>query len=213
MARKDGAPDHGKVKVRVIEFEMEGSSQNLRDSIRDMVAAIGRSQQIVRVPTPLVQQLTKDSGAGTAHDTSDVIIDVPDDVEAQDTEPESSKTASRAQRKLKTPKPVSVDFRNGPMPLKTFLAKAPDVVDKRYALIAHWFKKYLNTNEITQDHVYTAYLEMGWTNYPKDVGQPLRALKGQGWFDKGGGGGAYAINHIGEGKAIDMVQAMELPTA
>jgi hypothetical protein len=42
MARKDEGSDKGRVKVRVIEFELDGSNQTLRDSIRDIVGAVGK---------------------------------------------------------------------------------------------------------------------------------------------------------------------------
>lgn len=212
MAKGDSS-DKGKVKVRVIEFEMEGSNQTLRDSIQNIVGAIGRTPQVVRIAGPAAGQAsTATVNDATVAGSEEIVLDD----EFVPTEPGSDTTAQRSTRprraaRVKSPKPVSADLRSGPMPLKTFLAKSPPAIEKRYTLIAYWFKKYQNVKEVTADHIYTAFLEMGWTNLPKDAGQPLRSLKTTGWFDKGTGGGAYEINHIGEGKAIDLVKAMELP--
>jgi len=58
-------------------------------------------------------------------------------------------------------------------------------------------KANLSLDEVTMDHIYTAYRHMGWTS-PKDVSSPLRSMKTQNsWFSKGKEKGAYAINHVG----------------
>jgi hypothetical protein len=57
--------------------------------------------------------------------------------------------------------------------LKTFLANAPDSVQKRYLLITYWFKTYRDTAEVTPDYIYTEFREMGWTTLPRDAGAPL----------------------------------------
>ncbi len=212
MARDDKTADKGgKVKVRVIDFEMEGSNQTLRESIRDIVGAIGKSNTtIVRVAgkPALLEDAKKGNGA------AEIVSDADDeeleelDADSQVADEEVTETRPRRSYKVKTPKIVQVELRSGDMPLRTFLAKAPDTIDKRYILIAYWYKTYREINQVSQDHIYTAYKEMSWTNFPKDVGQPLRALKKDGWFDKGTGGGAYSLNHMGDGKAVDLLKEM-----
>jgi hypothetical protein len=58
---------------------------------------------------------------------------------------------------------------------------------------------------VTPDHIYTGYREMSWTTFPKDPAKPLRNMANLGWFQKGQGEFSYALNHVGEGKAMDMV--------
>lgn len=209
MARSDDkGSDKGKVKVRVIEFEMEGSNQTLRDSIRDIVGAIGKAPTIIRVPTTAA--LSAPPSRGNGEDSEPAEYEEVVEAEENGSTEETSSARPRKPTKPRTPQIVPVELRGGDVPLRTFLAKAPDTIDKRYVLIAYWYKAYRQMNEVSQDHIYTAYKEMTWTNFPKDVGQPLRALKADGWFDKGSGGGAYALNHVGDGRAVDLIKEMGL---
>lgn len=213
MARNDDrSSDKGKVKVRVIEFEMEGSNSTLQESIRNIVGAIGKAQTVVRAPAASALSGPSRSPATAEHDAADA-----EEAEIVEPEEETSETEitprvrSKSSSKPRTPKIVQVELRGGDVPLRTFLAKAPDTVDKRYILIAYWYKTYRQVSEVSLDHIYTAYKEMTWTNFPKDVGQPLRAMKTEGWFDKGSGGGAYTLNHMGDGRAVDLLKEIGLP--
>ena len=209
MARKDEGSDKGRVKVRVIEFELDGSNQTLRDSIRDIVGAIGRAPQLQRTPPKL-------TGANSRQADDEQPDDAPDS-ESSEESPESEEGAEAAQERSprkrsrpRTPRPVNVDLRKRDVPLKSFLASAPEALEKRYVLVGYWFKKHAETPVISMDHLYTAFMEMGWTSQlPSDVGQPLRALKLDGVFDKAEGG--YTLNHLGEGRAEDMIAAATAP--
>ena len=70
----------------------------------------------------------------------------------------------------------------------------------RYAVIAVWFKRQFNTEEITIDHIFTAYKALGWqAKLPGDLSQTFRNLKSnKNWFDSGSKRGAYKVNWNGE---------------
>ena len=210
MARKDEGSDKGRVKVRVIEFELDGSNQTLRDSIRDIVGAIGRAPQLQRTPPKLTgsSRQTDDEQPDDAPDFNSGAAE--ESSESEDSEDLTQERSPRKRSRPRTPKPVNVDLRKREVPLKAFLASAPEPVEKRYVLIAYWFKKHADTPVVSMDHIYTAYMEMGWTSQlSSDVGQPLRKLKSDGVFDKAEGG--YTLNHLGEGRAEDMIAAATAP--
>jgi hypothetical protein len=208
MAKEtNSGTDKGKVRVRVIDFEMEGNNQTLRESIRDIVGAI-KTTTVVRMPAlagapPAAKAAPRDEAVVNGdlfEATPDVEDEVEDDVE------EGGEDRPKRNYTFKSPEIVDIDLRAGEQPLKKFMASAPDSLDKRYLLVAYWFKAHRDTKEITPNHVYTAFKEMGWTGLPKDASQPLRNLKKAGLMKKGEGSGAYAINHVGEGKAEDMIK-------
>jgi len=66
-------------------------------------------------------------------------------------------------------------------------------------VIAEWFKEHLATEEITTDHIFTAYKHLGWqSQLPPDPAQPLRDLKyKKHWLDSGATRGSYRVNWSG----------------
>jgi hypothetical protein len=210
MARKEEGSDKGRVKVRVIEFELDGSNQTLRDSIRDIVGAIGRAPPMQKAPAKLTGGSSRQDDDQQLDDPADFSVASEETSDVEDGEDSTEERTPRKRSRPRTPRPVNVDLRKRDVPLKTFLASAPEPVDKRYVLIAYWFKKYADTPVVSMDHIYTAYTEMSWTSQlPSDVGQPLRKLKFDGVFDKADGG--YTLNHLGEGRAEDMIAAATAP--
>jgi hypothetical protein len=200
----DKGSDKGKVKVRVIEFEMEGSNSTLQESIRNIVGAIGKAQ-VVRVVTPALQD-KKANGQehGPIEDEEEIVAEQDDDGAADDEAIPIPR--ARRPRKVKPLKVVQVDLTQGEMPLKQFLASAPAALEKRYILIAYWFKSQRQIDVINPDHIYTAYMAMGWTTLPRDPGKPFRNAKEDGAFDRVEGESMFAITHIGEMKAMEILQ-------
>jgi hypothetical protein len=208
MARDEKGPDKGRVKVRVIEFEMDASNQTLRDSIRDIVGAIGRGPAALvnRSSTPALKNPASNLSDGADQEPIDQPIEEFSDI-ASDPE----ETPGRIAKPRSPPRsPVvldTLDLTSGNEPLKPFLQAHSnnDNDNQRYLLIAYWLKTYRNIPEVTMDHVHTAYRLMGWST-PADASLPLRGMKNQGLFKKGTGKGAYAIIHIGENRIIELTQ-------
>lgn len=71
---------------------------------------------------------------------------------------------------------------------------------QRYLCAAYWLKIHKDVQEVSIDHIYTAYRSQGWA-LPANAVQPMRELAAtrDGRFSKGAEKGHYAINHIGEG--------------
>jgi len=84
--------------------------------------------------------------------------------------------------------------------------RSPDGDMDKYAVIAVWFKQQLGVDEITIDHIFTAYKALGWqAQLPDDPSQTFRNLKSnKNWVDTGSKRGAYKVNWNGEGAVNKM---------
>ena len=91
------------------------------------------------------------------------------------------------------------DAQNGGPPLKEFLESGSySSNNQRYLAIAYWLKNCLALNEISHDHIFTAYRHMNWA-FPTDTTQPFRHGKvKKSWFKDGSEQGMYTITFIGE---------------
>lgn len=204
----------GRVKVRLLEFELDGSDATLEESMRSLTAALTRSTRTMRV--------VSDAPAGRASNTglpasTEVEVDETDETDeeveqatAEDTS--RSTTSPRRTPPKKPPRPAKVidlDLGNGDASFASYcIAKNPKTQVDKYVLIGAWLREHRGINEITIDHVHTVYKHMSWKE-PDDLVQVLRDLKRRNeWFDKGKAPGSYAINGVGLSKA----QNMNLPS-
>lgn len=194
MARgdRDGGGTKGRVKFRVIEFELDGGDTALLESLRSIAATFGGRLKVAPVkmlPSPA-------SGAAQTEPEVDPESDDAASVGAASENPPDRPV--RTLRTFKSPNVITdLDLESG-VPLKSFCeGKKPDGDWKRYLVICAWLKEQRGIDDVGIDHIYTCYRAMGW--HPrKDVAQPLREMKSkQGWFAKGKQRGTYAINHIG----------------
>jgi hypothetical protein len=121
----------------------------------------------------------------------------PVEAEANDREP----AAPRRRTAPRAPKFLSeLNLTTADVPLEEFVkSKKPESILERYAVICAWFKQHFGTEEISVDHVFTAFRALGWQGQvPADPGQPLRDLKSKHWIDSGKSRGYYKINWNGE---------------
>jgi hypothetical protein len=190
---RDGRVNKGRVKLRVIEFELDGSDATLQDSIKGILTAIGTRPTFVREPKALPQATLPEEE------------EIPDETEAEERSEGQQSTRERRPRNFKSPTILEIDTA-GPVSLATFCAekKADATEARKYLVIAGWLKIHRNIAEIGTDHIYTCFRSLGW-HPPRDVSQPLRDMKSkQAWFSKGKERGTYAINHVGLGE-VDKV--------
>ncbi|MDP9012664.1 MAG: hypothetical protein M3O41_08440 [Pseudomonadota bacterium] len=211
MARDEKIPDKGRVKVRVIEFELDGSNQTLRDSIRDIVGAIGgRPAQAVRQPNPAAigngsrtpaAEAPAPADDGTNGEFDETVVSVTD---ADDESPRQAKRRNPP----RSPEIIELDFNTAAMRLTDFCEKLkPESDTDKYSVIAFWLKHFGIAAEVTMDHIHTGYRHMKW-NTPADAGQPLRNLKTRqyGYVTKGSKPGAFILNHVGENHVRDLIK-------
>jgi hypothetical protein len=207
MARNDDrGTDKGRVKVRVIEFDMEGSNQTLRESIRDIVGAIGRGQVVRQLATPTIPSHT----AALTQDSEDVLDTEQPSGVSSDSEGGVNGTGTKRQRFLRTPQVLDdLDLNSGSLSLKDFLEKLNPSSDmNRYVAIAYWIKAIRKIDEVTADHIHTGFKRMKWAT-PADASAPLRQMKGPayGYFSKGGKPGSFKLNHVGDGHVESLMKS------
>ena len=78
-----------------------------------------------------------------------------------------------------TPNIVDIRFDDVDPKFAEFVAqKDPKNDMQKYLCAAFWLKTYKRTNEVSVDHIYTAYKVMGWA-LPQVPVQPMRAWAGQ----------------------------------
>jgi hypothetical protein len=204
MAKDEKALDRGRVKVRVIEFEMDGSNQTLRDSIRDIVGAIGRAPPIARVALA-ADAKSIPSAVQEIHTEAGPLEELAADEDADGANP-----TSRAKRSPpRTPQILELDLKVGGLPLSELCQKLNLESDTdKYTVIAWWLKENLRLAEISADHIHTGYRHMKW-NTPTDAGQPLRALKTRtyGYMRSGSKPGTFSLTHVGENHVNDLMNA------
>ena len=148
------------------------------------------STAVIEAPLPKKEV----SEAVEAETTGEVSWETPN---GDRTDRPNRRSAPRAPRFLN-----DLDLTKAPVGLADFVQekKSPDGDMDRYAVIAVWFKRQFNTEEITIDHIFTAYKALGWqAKLPGDLSQTFRNLKSnKNWFDSGSKRGAYKVNWNGE---------------
>lgn len=200
MAKAKGASDQaGKVKIRVIEFEVEGSDATMQESLKSITAALNRgmtatppSQRVRYVQAPTHQ--LEDVGESAQEEE----IDVDEDEEAA--------VAVNTPRKPTPPKKprsmtlLEIAFNDTSPTLKEFAAeKSPKTEMNKYLVIAYWYKNLKGIVDLSPDHFFTAYRHLQWP-VPADPAAPMRELrhKRRTQFSPGNTHGTSTINHVGE---------------
>ena len=206
---KPNGDQPGKVKIRVIEFEVEGSDATMQESLKSITAALNRgmtaspppARTVRYVPPSTAPQLDGADLGDADEEAADSVVEDAEEVRA----PAAAKKPT-APRKLPTPKVIEVNFNDASPTLKAFAAeKKPDSDLKKYLVIAYWFKHSKSITDLTADHFFTAYRHLGWT-VPRDPGMPIRDLRHKKRTQFGGGKerGTCVINHVGEEVVLQM---------
>ena len=120
MARNDrNTPSNkGRVKLRVIEFELDGSDATLQESIKGILSAINtRSSGTIRTSPALT---AKNNADPDAEETTEVDVN-EETLSDSGTQEDENIPREKKQRYYKTPQIVNdLDTNSGAMPLKVF---------------------------------------------------------------------------------------------
>jgi hypothetical protein len=116
----------------------------------------------------------------------------------------------RQKRPRKLPRPVflkDLNLTQAKVPLSEFMKQKnlTDMMDK-YAVVAVWLKEQFGIAEISIDHIFTAFMHLGWeSQFPTEVGKPLSNLTyNRHWFEKGEAKNSFAIVWLGESEVGKM---------
>lgn len=196
---------NGKVKVRIIEFEMEGSDLSLQESLKSIAAALSRPN--LAPPPRSTARIESNKPGAPLHNEESIADQELDDFEYLDDTPPLETSAPIITRKPRKPsKPaapnlVAIRFDDVDPTFTDFVAERDPKNDmQKYLCAAYWLKIHKDVHEVSIDHIYTAYRSQSWALPAKAV-QPMRELAAtrDGRFSKGVERGHYSINHIGEG--------------
>ncbi len=198
--------DRGKVRLRYMEVEVEGSNHTLLESIRQITSAIPAQKVVVRqlLPTDAVPTGGHVEGADVEPVSSQDSEVVTADVEATDDGGSSEPPAKRQRNGSRPSKPPplapDLNVEDGPMPLRTFcettnVTNASPVSDKAIA-IATWLREHRNRS-MGPSEFYTCCKFLDWSR-PTDPTQPMRNLKRDNKLASGEESGTYVLTMLGE---------------
>jgi hypothetical protein len=203
-----GAEDHAKVKVRVIEFELEGGNATVENSIRQLTTALtSRNSPPKNIVAP--PKNNKELPVGTPEPEEEVVdaeVMEPEAVEAN----ANGASAPAKPPRQKKPKPPTYlhDLITDTTGFKEFAKeKAPDGKTKQYLAAAYWLQEFGNCPSVNADKVYTCYKTAEWSVGFNDWAQTFHNLVFSEQMRKVGKG-EFAINPTGE----EVVKAMKKDT-
>jgi opacity protein-like surface antigen len=206
---KGYAPDTtGEVEVQIVKFKVKGATPDLIDSLKNVAAALSGSAAAAAAPRALrsvnAPGATGAFGDGTAQ--AEYAEEDHEQTIEQVAEPAARSRRPAAKRKIRSLKLIEdITFDGKTTSLQDYMDQYnfEDKTLRKYLGIAGWFKEQGPVEDITVDHVYTAYRSLGWTDLPDNPSQPLndaanqRSMK---WLSAGEKSGSYHINHVGEKK-------------
>lgn len=176
--------DRGRVKVRLLEVDVEGGSNAILEGIRSVTAALAKDNARTvngHSPTRILTATatTKHTGSQNGELFPEAVADEPEAAEEPLEEVASDADQSKPKKKTYYPncKLLTLDLDKGNPNLRDFYAqKAPKTVFEKYMVIAFWLKKELNLAALNYDHMYTCLTAVK-VKPQKDIGHPFRDMK------------------------------------
>ena len=207
-AKQRGPEDKGKMRVRFMEVEIEGSNETLLEGIRQITSATGPRVIIKQIGmTPKPPRALTNGSAPNVEEVEEVELEEEEEesdgeeASADSDAPASVPKRQRTGRVSKAP-PLSTDLRldEEPMPLKEFcdgttITADSSIIDKAI-VVATWLKEHRSRNEMTAGDLYTCCKVMDW-HPPTDTTSPMRNLKRDDKMDSNERGKFY-LTLIGE---------------
>ncbi|MGA2205286.1 MAG: hypothetical protein ABSG10_01010 [Terracidiphilus sp.] len=202
----------GKIKFRymdserVVDFSVENmAGDSVTEGLHSIANALaGRTLPRGGAPNPKrtlegarAAEVEEETVAPEVEAPEEELEEIADEASGED----GTSTPVRRRPAPRAPKFLSeLNLTTAPLQLEDFIAqKHPQSDMDKYAVIAQWFKEYFNTEEVSIDHIFTAYRKLGWqAQLPgPDPSQTLRNLKKKNWFDNGSKRGDFKINWNG----------------
>jgi hypothetical protein len=187
-------------KIRGFYFEIDGSDATLQEGLRNFGAALGRA--LSGPQKPALRQLPPPkekvaAASGEEYETTDT--EVTEEDEFAPPPPPKPKKLQSTKKNQPIPAVLDLKLDQGSVPFKLFTEqKNPSSINDRVLVAAVWMKDYAKIEEITVDHLFTAFRYMNWNPQPPSYSQVLVDLRRkQQKFDKGSSPGAYRINLVG----------------
>ncbi|WP_087002218.1 hypothetical protein [Rhizobium sullae] len=198
MAKGTTGKTGGTSKIRFIMVEAEIADGDIGQITQAIQNALKTSSPATtqRIAGPSVKAVAREAeidGDDEVEEAEVVEIETP----VRPPRPKVQRAAKPA------PEVLEIDMTSGTSLANYVHGANPKSNNKRYLLIAAWFKEHRETPAVTAAHVYTGFRTLKWPTSIPDFSQPLRDLKFTKYMtvpEKG----HYAINHLG----IAEVEAM-----
>lgn len=167
MAKGQGGnEDRAKVKLRVIEFELEGGNQSVENSIRQLTHALTtRNGQAAPPKNAGPARQAKELAAPEVEGETEEYAEETEVLEPEaENDPEKARKASKPAGKPRMPQYLhDLDMTGSGVPFREFAAQRPQSKHtRRYLVAALWLRDHGNSPTITTDKVYTCYKTAGW---------------------------------------------------
>lgn len=206
MAKGQGGnEDRAKVKLRVIEFELEGGNASVENSIRQLTQALtnrnGQSSPARGIVPP---RQAKEIGAPEPNEPeTEEYAEAPEVLEADAPDSDGAKAnKSKARSTYKPPLPTylhDLDMNGNGTSFKDYASTKPTKKHTvRYLIAAHWLKEHGDSPTVTTDKIYTCYKTAGWPLNITDWDINLRQQVKTDRF-RAVNPGEYAITPLGDG--------------
>lgn len=203
-----GGDDHAKVKVRVIEFELEGGNATVENSIRQLTTALTSRGSAPRAIAPPPKN-NNELAAAAPQPEEEVVDSEVMEPETVDTNGNGASAPARPSRPKKFKPPTYLhDLITDTAGFKEFAKeKAPDSKTKQYLAAAYWLKEVGKCPTVNADKIYTCYKTAEWSVGFNDWAQTFHNLVFTEHMRKVAKG-EFAINPTGE----EVVKAMKKDT-
>jgi hypothetical protein len=212
MPKNQGSgEDRSKVKLRFYEFELEGASASVENSIKQITQAFTAGNVLVQPRRPQLNgKQTKELSAPDTQDEAEEDYIEPEDGEVSDEEATAAKPkVARKPAKPKMPTRIEgLELTGTGTPFKEFAAsKKLGGHGSRYLLTAYWLKEFGGSPTINADKVYTCYKVADWPTNIKDWDFNFRSQIKDDLFRRNNPG-EYSITPQGE-NAVKELDAAE----
>ena len=195
------AASNGPARIRLVILEAEAPDGDLSQitlAVQNALRSQDGGSQSRRTITTIAHKSPahNDIPNSADGDLSEVVEHAEDETAEGEAAPAAPRS-SRTRRPPKTPNVIELDL-TSPVSFENFAReKNPPSDQKKFLVVAAWFKLHRQIDAITADHVYTCYRAIKWPSNIPDFGQPLRDLKARQLMLPGEKKGSYAINHLG----------------
>jgi hypothetical protein len=196
---KNSSLGGARVKVRVIEFEMDGSDESIQESMQTLTAALSRG---VNPVSRQISHATRSQESAASSPDLESSGEVEEDIDIADAEPRMQR-----ERRPSSPRkpPVvkvldGINFTDVSPTLKEFYEKKNPQSDlAKYLVVAYWYKNTRGIPDLTVDHFHTAFRALKIAT-PRNPLQPIRDLRAarNGKMAGGETSGTHTIHHLGE---------------
>jgi hypothetical protein len=197
---------------RYVDLDMENANAAVADGIKSLANALSGRNITAPVRTlPIAKAAT--AVAARVVDQEEIQFPPPQDEQSEQGAPgaepapegqSNGEEPEKPKRIRKFRKPAflkDLKLTDAQVPLADFMAqKNPASMMDKYAVVAVWLKEQFGIEEISIDHIFSAFKHLGQeSKLPTDVEKPLNNLTySRNWFEKGKADNTFAIVWLGE---------------